>query len=452
MSQKSITQVLADFAAQTRPEEIPRNAIHASRRAMLDFCGVAIAGIRHPATLALSDILKFSSQGTSLIVGTDESTSALAAAQINGFAAHVNDWDDTILPARAHFGATLFPAILAESAVHDWSLGDALAALAIGFEISARLSAAAYPAVHENKWHTTSVIGPVGVAAALSRLLGANVEQTVNAIGLATNGAGGLMSGFGTPAKALNVGRASSWGLMSAKLGFSFETHPDSVGNGGFMQCFANDDKLRQCTNDLGMTWAIEQNGFKPYPCGFVAHASIDALRDLSAIAEGREPLGITLEVAPVALELMGRQEPKNELEAKFSLSHTAACAWVFGNVSTEAFSDKTIADPQVRSIARKISVLPTASIPQDSARAKVTYSDGSHHEMVIPAARGSSKRPMSDDDLVEKFLSAAKGSGLREPRALADWILTSSEDFPLSSLIDFLRGEVDRKPWAPAR
>lgn len=440
MSRDSITYALSAFAAETPLQEIPGSALHAARRALLDFCGVALAGIRHPATQALRDVLEPQGRGSSLIIGTRGKTSAVAAAQINGFAAHVNDWDDTILPARTHFGATLFPAILAESADHDWSFGDALAALAIGFEISARLSAAAYPSIHEKKWHTTSVIGPVGVAAAVARLLGANVEQIVNAIGLAANGAGGLMSGFGTPAKALNVGRASAWGLMSAQLGFSFETHRDSVGAGGFMQCFATDDNLRQCANDLGMTWAIERNGFKPYPCGFVAHSTIDALRDLASIAEGRAPVSITIEVAPVALELMGRNEPTNELEAKFSLSHAAACAWVFGNVSTDAFSDTAIADPRVRDIAHKISIVPTASIPQDAARAEVTFQDGSRQAVTISAARGSNKRPMSDDDLVDKFLSAARESDLDERRGLADWILSANAGSPLTSLVEMLR------------
>lgn len=434
MADSTLTQALATFARETSPHDVPPVAMHAARRTMLDFCGVALAGSKHPATLSLRRTLLLNSEGISSIIGTSERTSPFEAAQINGFAAHIFDWDDTILPARAHFGATLLPAIFAESARHEWTLREGLVALAIGFEIAARLSAALYPSIHDNRWHTTSVIGPIGVAAALGRLLGRSATQIAHSMGLAANGASGLMSSFGTPAKALNVGRASAWGLLSAHLGAEMETHPDTLEAGGFIRCFANGSKTGDVMAELGRSWAIERNGFKPYPCGFVAHPAIDALLELRMAASDRALGHIALHVAPVAIELMGRQAPANELEAKFSLSYVAAIAWLEGNVSPNAFAEDVVINPRVRDISQRLSITPQASIGQEQARAEAIFSDGSRHAVEISAARGSTGRPLSDEDLVAKFLTAAGEAGVSTREYLADLILRGN-DVPLSAV-----------------
>jgi 2-methylcitrate dehydratase PrpD len=444
MTEKPLTHALAAFAHGIHRDEISAKALHAARRSMLDFCGVALAGSRHPGTLALRRTLDRGAPGTSILIGMGQTCDPFTAAQINGFAAHVFDWDDTILPARAHFGATLLPAIFAESAHHDWSLGEALTALAAGFEISARLSTALYPAIHDNRWHTTAVIGPVGVAAALGRLLGADVPQIAHGMGLAANGAGGLMSSFGTSAKALNVGRAASWGLLSAHLGRDMKTHDETLDAGGFIRCFADGSSVAGIADGLGRPWSIERNGFKPYPCGFVAHPAIDAVRDLRTAAGDRSVERIMLEVAPVALDLMGCQVPATELEAKFSLSYVAAIAWIEGNVTPSAFEDSAIASPAVRGLTGRLEVLSTPSLGQEEARAEAVFTDGSRRSATVFAARGSSGRPLSDYDLAAKFRAAVRHSRIADVEGLADTILSAEHDVPLSTVTRRLRGHDD--------
>lgn len=444
MTDISLTRTLAAFAHGTRRHDIPAKALHAARRSILDFCGVALAGSRHPGTLALRRTLARGASGQSILIGTGETCDPFTATQINGFAAHVFDWDDTVLPARAHFGATLLPAIFAENARCDWSLGEALAALAVGFEISARLSTALYPAIHVNRWHTTAVIGPLGVAAALGRLLGADIQQIIHALGFAANGAGGLMSSFGTPAKALNVGRAASWGLLSAHLGREMQTCGEVLDDGDFIRCFAEGSSMAGVANDLGRSWAIEQNGFKPYPCGFVAHPAIDAVRDLRAATGDRPVERILLRVAPVALDLMGHHAPTGELEAKFSLSYVATIAWLERNVTPDAFEDSAITRPEVKDLADRLEIFRDPSLGQEEALAEAIFTDGGRRSVSVSAPRGSSGRPLSDDDLVAKFRAAARPSCIADIDALADTILTADENVPLSMVTRRLRGQDD--------
>jgi 2-methylcitrate dehydratase PrpD len=103
---------------------------------------------------------------------------------------------------------------------------------------------------------------------------------------------------------------------------------------------------------DLGTNWSVLDNGYKPYPCGFVAHATIDAVRDLREKAgAGAGLTNLRVRVSPESMQLMGKTNPTNELEAKFSLLYDAAVAWVEGNVSPAAFEDDTVNDPRYRAV-----------------------------------------------------------------------------------------------------
>lgn len=441
MAKDSLTWSLAEFARSSATTRLPETAIRAARRSLLDFCGVAIAGSAHPGTIALRESLAPGSTGPSVLIGCRDRASPHDAAQINGFAAHVFDWDDTILPARAHFGATLIPAIMAESAGQAWRINDLIAALVIGFEIQARLSTAMYPMIHRNRWHTTSVVAPLGVAAALAMLLGGTTEEIAQAMGLAANAGSGLMSGFGTSAKALNVGRASAWGLLAAKLAMrGLDAHPDTLDTGGFMDNFADGADRASVVPSPGDRWAIERNGFKPYPCGFVAHPAIDAVRHLRATAPAAGLRHLSLDVASEAMELMGRHYPTSELEAKFSLSYVAAVAWVDGHVTPDAFSEAAICDERYRAAVERISVTVSPSLTQQQARVEAMFENGSSQSLAMDSPRGSSGRPLSDDDLRAKFLSAVRRSSIPEPEATAALIL-SGKDVQLAEITARLSG-----------
>ncbi len=88
-------------------------------------------------------------------------------------------------------------------------------------------------------------------------------------------------------------------------------------------------------TERLGEQWSVLENGYKPYACSFVAHATVDAVRDLHREAgEGAQLARLRLQVSPESTRLMNKTDPKDELEAKFSLVYEAAVAWTEGNVA----------------------------------------------------------------------------------------------------------------------
>lgn len=100
-------------------------------------------------------------------------------------------------------------------------------------------------------------------------------KATAHAIGIAA---------FGSMSKPLNIGRAGASGLQSALLAsLGYTSHADILGAGKFLEQYDDEPRHNVLIDSLGERWSIRENGYKPYPCGFVAHAAIDAARRAGA-------------------------------------------------------------------------------------------------------------------------------------------------------------------------
>lgn len=441
MKETTPTQMMAAFVCDRRHKALDPAVVHAVRRAILDSIGVTAAGTRHPASAKVIGMIEeLGTTGPCRIVGSVHRTDSINAALANGASAHVFDWDDTILPTRAHLSAALLPPLIAEGEIRDWTIGQIIPAFAVGFEIAARINEAVYPSVHLRGWQGTGVAGGAGAAAAISRMLDLSPEAVAHAMGIAATNASGLIATFGSMSKPLNIARAGASGLQSALLAsFGFTSHPDIFGAGKFLEMFDEIPRHNVLLDALSDHWSILDNGYKPYPCGFVAHAAIDAVRDLRASAgAGAELCALRLRVSPESMQLMNKMNPQNELEAKFSLIYDAAVAWTEGNVSPAAFEDEAIRDPRYRGIMELSTITVDEAVAQHEAFAAADLADGRKLEVHVGHARGTTERPMSDDDLRQKFQAGLEIGGFGNAEALADLIMTA-DTVPVGRILDHL-------------
>jgi 2-methylcitrate dehydratase PrpD len=430
---KSVTQALSEFAINPGFDRISADASHAARRCLPDYIGVAIAGAKHPASRKAREMLRRTAPGGGRcsLINSACQTDLANAAFANGLAAHVMDWDDTILPARAHFSATLFPPLMAIGETEGLTLEEIMPAFIVGFEIQTRISRAIYPSFHRLGWHTTAVIGAMGAAASVGRLIGCDGLQIAQAFAMAANSAGGLMSSFGSMSKAMNVSRAASAGLQSAYLAsLGCISHDAIFETGGFLTKFDDSPNLDCLTDGLGEPWAVLENGFKLYPCGFASHAMIDAVRELrEKSSSGSQLRRLTIRVSEPALQLMGKLDPKNELEAKFSLNYSAAVAWSKGNVTPADFEEEVIHASIFRKIMAVTEILSSDKISQKEAFAEAEYADGAKQSAHVRFAKGTVERPLDDCELIDKFLVASELGGVRKGRHLAELIMDGKNE-----------------------
>ncbi|HET7157401.1 MAG TPA: MmgE/PrpD family protein [Burkholderiales bacterium] len=428
------TRTLARFIAQSQWRDIPHPIRHEGKRALLNWLGCAIGGCGDEAVArAVSTIAPFSGAATVTLLGRSDKLDSLHAAMINALASNILDFDDTHMKTVIHPTVPVAAAAMA-LAEHRAASGEQLLhAFILGVEAECRLGNAVSPEHYAAGWHITSTCGVIGAAVAAGKLLELSEQQMTWALGIAATQASGLTSMMGSMSKSYNMGHAAHSGLMAALLAARGFTSAEQALEGarGFAAVLARNARLNELTDQLGETWELSWNAYKPFPCGIVLHAAIDAclqLRSEHALTS-HDIARIDVRMHPLALELAGKPLPITSLESKLSVHHAMAVALIRGGAGVGEFMDACVRDPAVIALRAKVVATPDATLAPAEAHVRLTLNDARTVERHVAYAIGSLERPMSDADIEYKV------------RDLAAHILTESQT---ANLID-LAWSLDR-------
>ena len=286
-------------------------------------------------------------------------------------------------------------------------------ALVLGIDVSCRVGNAMYPDHYDRGWHITGSTGTLGAAAACARLLKLDTTKTAMALGIAASQPIGMREQFGTMTKPFHPGGAARAGLMSALLasqGFTASAKALEAPR-GMMQTISTKNDWNEITNELGQRFEISFNTYKPFACGIVIHPSIDACAQLRQRGVTPEQIDrIELKVHSLVLELTGKKEPQDGLQAKFSVYHGCAAGLTFGFAAEDEFSDAVVTRADMVALRRKVVATVDDSINEASADVTAVLLDGRREHVFVEHAIGSLKNPMSDTQLEAKF------QGLSDP------------------------------------
>ena len=324
---------------------------------------------------------------------------------------HTFDFDDTHLKTIIHPAGPVASAALA-LAEHTGASGRALIdALVLGIDVSCRVGNAMYPEHYDRGWHITGSTGTVGAAAACARLLKLDAHQTTMALGIAASQPIGMREQFGTMTKPFHPGGAARAGLMSALLAQQgYTASPQALeAPRGMMQTISTKNDWREITAELGQRFEISFNTYKPFACGIVIHPSIDAcaqLREQGVQPEQAERL--ELKVHSLELELTGKKEPVDGLQAKFSVYHGCAAGLTFGRAAEAEFADAVVNRPDLVALRRKVVATVDDAIDEASADVTAVLTDGRRLHVFVEHAIGSLQRPLTTAQLEAKFRGMA--------------------------------------------
>ena len=383
-----MTEELAGFLAASRWQDIPADIRREGRRAILNIAGCVVAGRSDPGV----EILRRTFPGEN--------------ALLDAAAATAHDYDDTHLRTVIHATPPVAGVLFALAKEKSMSGAEFLHAFLLGVETTCRLGNTVTPGHYERGWHITSTCGVFGAAAAAGKVLGLGKDQMKNAFGIAATQAAGLVEVLGSMARVLNAGFAARNGLAAARLaadGFEGPARP-LEGLRGFLSVFGGANDQRRLTDRLGEHWELTQVAYKPYPCGVVLHALVDAC--LEQREKLRDSESIVVALNPLAVERTDRPEPRNALEARLSAHHAVAVAVLRGRAGLAEFTDAAAIDPQLQAFRRRVRVVPEGRL--DKMAALVTAG-----KTVISAP---ASKPLDDARLEAKLRELAG------PRA-GDWI-----------------------------
>lgn len=433
---------IAAFAAETAISEEARQR---AGSALIDTCGVMLAGSRETAARIAQSLASDEGAGECRVVGTPIVTSAALAAFANGVAAHALDYDDMCFVSLAHPSCVLVPAILAAGELAHAGAHTLLDAYVAGFEIECRLGLVMNPRhYHQRGWHCTSSIGTLGATAAVARVLGLDARATRHALGIAASSACGLKENLGSMVKPLHAGMAARNGVTAAQLarhGFTASANAIDGPQGYLAAMDSERPSLDSFVSDLGTRWDICDTGVtvKLYPSCAATHPPLDALTEIVR----RERLtadqvaAIDIEVDSMTPRLLIHPHPSTDLEAKFSMPFCAAAAVVYPQIGIDTFSPESIRHPDVQSLMPRVSLRANPAFdtaaPLSQARVTVRLRDGREWSQHADGARGYPGR-LTEEELSAKFEDCAARAlgpaGARQARqAIASWLAGNNGD-----------------------
>jgi 2-methylcitrate dehydratase PrpD len=353
------TRALARFAATTRHAAIPPGVTSRIPWLVLDNIAVGALGCKQPWYHIVSDVMApLSGAPTAHVFGQSQPLDMARAALLNGvaiggFEAGHGSWG-------AQPSGAVFPAALALGEQLKVSGGSLAAALAIGYEVNARIAQAQTNlAETERGFHNPSISGVFGAAAACGSLLGLDEDTLASALGLAGSHAGGLSEFVvdGAMTKRIHLGRAAQMGLESALLAAAGFTGPASVleGRYGFLRAVSPDPKVSRLSEGLGEDWVISDMFVKSQPVHGVSLALVEGVDSWRSSKAG-DTHHLTAQISRIQLHVASdAAEPRHNnpapttvTAAQYSVPFSVAVSLVRGTRGLIDLDESTLNDPEI--------------------------------------------------------------------------------------------------------
>lgn len=453
-------QLLLDYlnGALTRP--FPAATIAAAKVFITDTLSVGLAGSRHPrAAQVKAAVAEFDTgAGCSRVWNGGALVSAPAAAFINAWQIHNQEFDCVHEAAVVHVLAAVLPSLLAFAEVQSRK-GQTVTGAQLIAAVTAAADVAITVALAQRapmRFFRPAMCGGLGATAGLGLLAGFPRETMAHALGLAYSQLAGTMQAHveGSASLPLHISwnaRAAFTALALARAGVPGPRDWLS-GTFGYYALFdaplcdapsetkgMDDAATRLAVFDrLGQHPRIGELSHKPLPTGRAAHGLLDGLAQLVRM-HGFTPAEVRaarLYGPPLIVRLVGRPPSAgmDENYAKLCAPWLGAVYLHHGNIRLQDFERGMLDDPAYLALAQRISVLhngvtdPNALTPQ---QVEVDLISGRTLQIELHDVLGHPNCPLTPAAQRIKFdaclaaaeptISAARGAALFDAIARLD-------------------------------
>lgn len=363
-----VTRDLIRFVTRANYADLSPEAIEAAKGALLNILGNCVAGNRTRIGKLHVELARDMGGGRdqATIIGDGARVSMPSAAYANGNLAFALDYEDT-LQYVTHPGFITVSAGLAVGEHLGSSGRDLILAMALGYEIVARIGLPMQPTPDRGKLVWGEQYHPFAGTVTAGKLLGLDEDQFDAAFGIAGTYAGvpSAYKYFGVVAETRPMREVKlGWGWMSmggtlaalsAHRGFR-GGHGILDGEQGFYVMAGSDRcDFERMTRGLGESWMIVNTEYKIYPAIARNHPPYAATKAL--VEEHRiEPEDVErIVVRGMQMRLVDDYDPRSAVDAQFSLPHALVMALVQEPLGPDMHSDARLFDPLVREILGRI-------------------------------------------------------------------------------------------------
>lgn len=410
-------QKLAAFVHDAAFSQLSDTAVGQLKIRVLDTVGIAIAALDAPPLVAIRELVEsLGGNGASTLIGGGTSAPDRAAFYNVALSRYLDFMDSYLAKGETNHPSDNIGAVLAAAESVDASGADFLTAVAVAYQVHTRLSDVA-PVRAKGFDHT--VQGAYAVAAATSKALGLNVEQTANAIaisGTANNALRVTRTGNLSNWKGLAYPQVAKEGTFAALLARAGITGPAEVfeGNKGFKETIAGDFTIDWSKEGLE---SVLRTIIKKHNAEIHSQSSIDAAIDIRSQTgfDAKRIAAVRVTTFQVAFDIIGggeegsKREIRTKEEADHSLLYMVAVALLDGEVQPAQYAAERITREDVQQLLQKVTVTPdagySARFPNEMpSRVEVELADGTVLTAETASYKGFFTNPLDWADALAKF------------------------------------------------
>ena len=408
-----VTHALAAYIAETMQRELPAEVATKTRLHVLDTLAAMLSGSRlKPGELASAYVETLGGRAEATVIGTRIVTSAVNAALGNGMMGHADETDDSHLGGLFHPGCAIVPAALAVAERAGRGGADLIRAVALGYDVGARIAPALGSRRSDTASHSThSLAALFGAAAAAAALLRLDPTQVRFALSYTAQQASGIA--FWSRDHE-HIEKAFDFGGMGARNGVAaatmvaagFTAVDDPLGGThNLFTALGAAPAPEKLTAELGSRYEIMHASIKKWCVGSPIQAALDALTLLMAEHRLRadDVRRIVVDMPDDRLHIVD-----NRTIPDICLQHLLAVTLADGTLTFASAHDYArMQDPAVLALRRRIDVVPsaelTAAVPARQAIVAIETADGRSLRQRTYAVRGTPDNPMKRTEVETK-------------------------------------------------
>ncbi|NMP30132.1 MmgE/PrpD family protein [Thalassotalea sp. M1531] len=429
-------------------DDLPESTVNAAKAFIFDSIGVGLSGSRVKRVEQVIHAVQLEGEAKQAQVWTTgQWLNSGAAALVNGYQIHNQEWDCVHEAAVVHPMATILSAMMAIGQQYAVSGKQLILGVVVAVDVATLIGQSVTSGL---RFFRPSMCGSLGVAAGICAMLGESEDVLTNALGITYSKLSGTMQAHveGSPTLALQIGLNAQSAIQAYNLAKAGFEGPKDILEGpyGYFNLIEESYDLSPFWHKLGKEFQIEQVSHKPFPTGRAGHGTVDGicqLMKLHAISPN-DIVAITVTAPPLIHRLVGRPAIANmdANYAKLCNGYIAATAVLTGTVTVEDFSPECLNDSSRLSLANKVTTL-VNDVSDPNALAPITVQikmlDDTVYGIDLPQVLGHPKRPLSIDAQRAKFISACHSAKYRYSTAQIDKLINGIDQLTHLSNINSL-------------
>jgi 2-methylcitrate dehydratase PrpD len=405
---------LSEYIAGALDHDLPSAVAAKTQHHILDTLAAILSGSRLRAgKLAADYVERIGGAGDATVIGTPLLAPVEYAALANGMAAHADETDDSHLGGWFHPGCGIVPAALAVAEQQDLGGRELVAAVALGYDVGARVNMALGLRPGGARHSTHSLGTAFGAAAAAAALMKFDPRRVRYVLSYAAQQASGIPYWHRDTE---HVEKAFDFGGMGARngvaaammvaAGLSAVEDPFS-GMHNFFTALAERPEPARLTADLGTRFEIMQASIKKWCVGSPIQSVLDAVTALMEAhgVKADDARRIVITMPGDRMHIVDNRDMPD-----VCVQHLAALMLVDRGLNFESVHDHSrMTDDKVRAVRSRIELVPSdelsTAVPARQAIVEIETETGKRLRHHAKAVRGTPDNPMDSEEIEAKAL-----------------------------------------------